>query len=79
MRQIIGVLMIMGGIVLGFYVGFWVCFIGGIVQLINEIKSPEAVVAMNIAWSIVKIVFAVLFGWLSALLLIVPGLAMIKF
>ena len=78
MRQIVGILIILGGIVLGLYVGLWVCFIGGIVQLINEIKSPEAVVAINIAWGIAKIVFAGLFGWLAGLLLIIPGLAMAK-
>ena len=78
MRQIVGISIILGGIVLGLYVGLWVCFIGGIVQLINEIKSPEAVVAMNIAWGIAKIVFAGLFGWLAGLLFIIPGLAMAK-
>ena len=78
MKQIIGVLMILGGVALGLYVGLWVCFIGGIVQIINEVKSPQAVVAMNIAWGIAKIVFAALSGWLSALLLIVPGVAMAK-
>ena len=78
MKQLVGVLMILGGIVLGFYVGLLVCFIGGIVQLINEIKSPEAVVAVDIAWGVAKIVFAGLFGWLAGLLLIIPGLAMAK-
>ncbi len=78
MRQIVGVLMILGGIAFGLYVGLWVCFIGGIVQFINEIKSPEAVVAMNIAWSITRIVFAGLFGWLAGLLFILPGLAMVE-
>ena len=78
MKRIIGAVMILAGIALGFYIGFWVCFIGGIVQLINEIKSPEAVVAMNIALGIVKIVFAGVAGWVSALVLIIPGWAIVQ-
>ena len=78
MKRLLGALMILGGIAFGFYVGLWVCFIGGIVQLINEIKSPEAVVAINIALGVAKIVFAGLAGWVSALVLIVPGWAMVQ-
>ena len=71
--RVLRVLLILGGIALGLYVGLWVCFIGGIVQLINEIKSPEAVVTMNIVLAVAKILISGLSGWVYALVLIVPG------
>lgn len=77
-KTIVGFLMILGGIVFGLYVGFWVCFIGGIIQIFNEIKSPEAIVAMNIVWGLGRIFFAAILGWLAGLLLVIPGIAMIK-
>lgn len=70
--------MIIAGIAFGFYVGVWVCFVGGIVQLINEIKSPEAVSALSIGWGIAKIVFAGFFGWLAGAFVVIPGIAMMK-
>lgn len=62
-----------GGVVLGLYVGVWVCFIGGIIDLITEIRA-ENFEPVNIGWGIVKMMFACVCGWLSALVLILPGL-----
>jgi len=81
MKALIGILMILGGIVLGLYVGVWLCFIGGIVGVINQIVAAvngSEVVAMTIAVSVAKIVFAALAGWLSAIILIIPGAALLK-
>lgn len=77
MKTILGILMILGGIALGLWLGIWVCFIGGIVGIINAIKAPGAVEVLTIAWNIVKILFASLIGWLSALILIIPGVALL--
>ena len=76
MKAIIGLILIIAGIVLGLYVGIWVCFIGGIVQVIDQIRAPE-LTATIVAWGIAKIFLAGLFGWLSAMLGIIPGYALL--
>ena len=77
MRTILGLILIVMGIVLGLYVGFWWAFIGGIVQIVNGIRAPE-IVALTLAWGIAKVVFASFFGWISAMVLIIPGWALIN-
>ena len=77
MKSFIGLLMILAGIVLGIYVGVVVCFIGGISQIIVAITTPP-VVASVVAWGVAKVVFAGLAGWLSAILLVVPGFALMQ-
>lgn len=72
MKQLLGVLLIVAGVALGLYVGLWVCFIGGIVDVVDAVKATP-VEAMNLAWGIVKIVFAGAAGALSAYALIFPG------
>jgi NhaP-type Na+/H+ or K+/H+ antiporter len=74
MKKVLGWTLIIGGILLGLYVGFYVFFIGGIVSIIEEIKSDD-INSMTIAWSVVKLVFASLMGWLSAIIPVVVGVA----
>ncbi len=78
MKEIVGLIMIIAGIALGLYVGLWLCFVGGIVQIINAIKSPEAVMAMNIVVGILRIVIASVAGWASATFLIAPGYVLLS-
>lgn len=75
-KQMLGFLLIVAGIVLGVYVGVWVCFIGGIVGIIEAISAPE-LVAMTVALNVAKIFLAGVSGFLSAILLMIPGYAMI--
>ena len=77
MKSILGLVMIVGGIVLGLYVGVWLMFIGGIVQIIQAVKAPE-IVAMTVAIGVAKIVFAGISGGLSAIVLILPGYSFLK-
>jgi hypothetical protein len=72
-----GLLMVAAGVVAGLYVGVWWAFIGGIVDIINEIKSVE-VTALNVAIGIAKVLFAGFFGLVSAALLILPGALLIN-
>lgn len=76
LRIILGVLLIVGGILLGLYVGLWVCFIGGIVQVINAIKNDAN--AMGIALGIVRIVSASFVGILTFYILAAIGAGMLK-
>ncbi len=72
MKPLIGLILIIAGIILGIYVGLYLCFIGGIIGLIEAVRAPE-LLASKVAWSIAKIVFASFLGWLSAFVLIFPG------
>jgi len=72
MKNALGIFLILTGIILGLYVGVWICFIGGIVGVITNILSDN-INAFTIAINILKIVCASLAGWISAILLIIPG------
>jgi len=78
MKLIIGLILILGGIIVGVYVGLWIFFIGGIVQIIEQIKSPENVDVLAIAWGIAKIFLAGTVGVLSSLLGIIPGFLLLN-
>lgn len=71
----LGILLIAIGVFLGLYLGLWVCFIGGIVQIVNEFKAAREVIPMNIAFGILRIFFACIVGWISGLALVIPGFA----
>lgn len=65
MKKIIGILIAIAGIALGIYVGVWLMFIGGIVQIVNSINPLNG---LGIALGIVRIVFCevgVLIAWLG--------------
>lgn len=72
MKKLIGVLSIVCGIAFGAYVGGWLCFIGGIVQVIEQIRAVT-LVPLEVAFGIAKVIFAgVAFG-LTAMCFIIPG------
>ena len=77
MKKVVGALLVLIGIVLGLYLGLWVLFIGGVIDLIKQIRLPEMNTGI-IAWGIVKVLFAGFIGTLSAMIFILPGLGMIK-
>ena len=80
MKVIIGIILCALGVVLGVYVGLWVCFIGGIMDIVNEINAltqSEPLNALNVAFGIAKIMFAGVCGVASAFALIIPGSAMV--
>lgn len=73
---ILGSLIIIAGIAGGVYVGVWLMFIGGVVQIINAIKATT-LVPIDIAIGIAKIMFCGL-GSLIATVGIMIGSALIK-
>jgi len=74
MRGLIGILFIVGGILLGLWLGLWVCFIGGIVQIVEACKA-DPVSAFGIAFGVVRILIASLVGWITFLVCAVIGAA----
>jgi hypothetical protein len=73
MKTFIGIVLIVVGLFLAAYVGIWLCFIGGIVQILEEVKSPDAINSLTIAYGVVKIVLAGTIGALCGVVGIVPG------
>jgi len=64
--------MILGGVALGLYVGVWVCLVGGIIAVIEQVRADE-IEAAAVAWGVARILCASLFGYLSAIALVLPG------
>lgn len=62
MKIIIGILLILGGIALGIWLGIWVCLVGGIVQLIEAVKATP-IESFGIAWGIARILLTSVVGW----------------
>ena len=72
----LGLILIALGIFLGGFVGLYLCLYGGIVQVIGGIRDSWS--AIPIAIGVVRILCTSLAGSISALLLIVPGWALIR-
>ena len=76
MTKVLGLLMVLGGLALGLYVGLWFMFVGGIISIVNG-GTADPGNAGNIAWGIVRIVFSSVVGEVVAWILIIPGAALI--
>jgi len=76
-RMILGILLMIAGVALGLYCGVWWAFIGGIIQVVEQIRA-ETIDAHLLAFGIARIVFAAAIGWLSGLILIFPGYGILK-
>ena len=77
MKMIFGILLMIVGVALGLWAGLWWAFIGGIVDVIRELRAPD-LNALNIGIGIAKILFAGLIGWAAAAIALVPGYAIVK-
>lgn len=77
MKIFIAVIMLIGGVVLGGYVGVWLMFIGGIVQIIEQVRA-EHLEAMQVGFGVARIFLAGLSGMLSAMFLIIPAMAILS-
>lgn len=76
MKVILGILLIIAGVALGLYVGFWLMFIGGIIQFVDAVKADPAE-ASGVAWGVVKIFLGGAGGLLAGFLTILVGLGLI--
>ena len=74
MKTVVGIGMIVLGVIAGLYVGGYLMFIRGIVQVVSSI-TPE-VIASGIAFGVVRIMFAGFVGWITGVVFILPGLAL---
>ena len=74
MRNFLGVLMIVAGVALGFYVGLWVCFIGGIVEIVDNFPHDVG----GVIWGALKFFLSSIAGYVSASVLVFPGVALME-
>ena len=63
--KLLGILIAIAGVLTGVDVGFWVLFVGGIVDIIYAIKAPVTE-ASAIGFAVLKIFFAGLAGGVIA-------------
>lgn len=64
MRTFWAFLVLLLGIGLGLYLGLWVMFIGGIVQIVEAVKI-DPVSSWGIAYGLCRVFFAGFVGWVS--------------
>ena len=62
MKEFLGVVLIIAGVMLGLWLGLWVMFVGGIVQILNAVKATP-IESMGIAVGILRIVCSGTVGW----------------
>ena len=77
--KILGILLIIAGIALGFYLGVWVMFIGGIVTLVGQIPelSNGNVDGITIGLGILRMMFATVVGIIGGVIPIVIGFGLL--
>lgn len=76
-NALIGILIIIASIAFGLYVGLWVFFIGGIVEVVEAFKATP-VEAMGVALGLLKVVLASTVGSAVAFMGAAFGAAMMK-
>jgi hypothetical protein len=76
-KMVLGTVLCIIGVASGLYFGLWWAFIGGIVDVITEIRAPE-LSAMGVAIGVAKVLFAGVIGQITACFCLIPGIAMIQ-
>ena len=77
MKQILGIFMCLAGVALGLYVGLWVMFVGGVIDIVTAVRA-EVLPGDVLGWGIAKCISAQFVGGMSATMLILPGIAIIN-
>jgi phage-related minor tail protein len=77
MKVLFGFALIVGGVAFGLYAGLWWAFIGGIVDVIREVRADN-MDAGNVAIGVLKFMFAGFIGYVAAAVLLLPGIALVK-
>ena len=76
MKRAIALLMCATGLCAGLYAGLWLCFIGGIMDIIGQLRAVEPS-ALSVLFALIKMAVAAPVGWFCAFALILPGAAIL--
>jgi hypothetical protein len=74
---LIGIILVIAGLCVGIFAGFWWAFVGGIIQVVDAVKVTP-VEAIDLALGIARIVFAGFIGTVTAMIAVFPGWAMLN-
>jgi hypothetical protein len=77
MKQLLGFLLILAGVFVGIWLGIYVMFIGGIVNIINAIKETPTN-APGIAFGILRVILSGFVGWFSGAIITAFGIALVE-
>jgi len=73
MRDFIGSILVIIGICAAFFVGFWLMFIGGIVQVVTYVRA-ENLDSLKIGIGIARILLSLPAGFFAGWIFIKPGM-----
>jgi len=76
MKTLLGLTLIILAIPMALYVALWLCFIGGIVDVIQGIKASP-INAMDIAIGLARFFCTALAGWFTFGALLLPGIGLL--
>ncbi len=71
MKRLAQILIVVGTIIIGLYVGIWLMFAGGIIQIINNINPLNGV---QIAIGIVRVTFCEIAGLIPVVGFFIAGI-----
>jgi ABC-type maltose transport system permease subunit len=76
MKQLLGFILLILAIPMVVYVALWLCFIGGVVQIISAIKATP-VDALAFAIGLARILCTGLAGWFTFFAMLLPGFGLL--
>lgn len=71
-RLILAVALTLSAFAAGLYFGLWWAFIGGIVAILESMKSTP-VDSLGVALGVARVMFAGIIGWCAAAIMIIPA------
>lgn len=77
MRLFFGIILILLGAAAGLYCGLWLCFVGGIVDLIDAIRA-DVLEPKAVAIGVLEVMFSGVAGWLACVLVGLPGWLLLR-
>jgi hypothetical protein len=76
MRFLFGVILFVAGICFGLWAGIWWALIGGLIQVINQIRAEHMDTTL-LVYGIARVLGAGLIGWVCGIVAVIPCLALI--
>lgn len=70
--SLLGLAMCAVGIIVGLYVGGWLLFIGGLTDVVEQVRAAQMDKSI-FAVGVLKVMFAGFVGYISAAILFIPG------
>jgi len=77
MKEMVGLMLIIAGIIFGVWAGVWWAFIGGIIDVVQAFKATD-ISAGAVAIGVAKVFFAGAIGWIAGAVAVFPGWLMLN-